>query len=164
VIDSPVPWYCRAQCLLISFKAALALQPCVQRRSLEDSSEAWRAPAKFPVLPGAPGEVSRRKKYRSFLQNIRRKIRHIWRKIWIRFKVDNDFYCSVELGLVCLVCVKAHTCVPAAHPGMIKGPLCPFTCQHQANGLLDIYPDPNCNLRRGTNNTLKSSSDKLIFP
>ncbi len=67
--DSPVPWHCRAWCPLISFKAAMALRPCVQQRNLEDSSAARRAPAKLPVRPGAPGEVSRRKKHRIFLEN-----------------------------------------------------------------------------------------------
>jgi hypothetical protein len=35
---------------------------------------------KIPVRPHAPGEVSRRKKYRIFLQNVRRKMWYIWKK------------------------------------------------------------------------------------
>ncbi len=46
--DSPVPWHCLARCQHIGFKAAMALQPCLQRRNLETSSVARNAPAKFP--------------------------------------------------------------------------------------------------------------------
>jgi hypothetical protein len=81
VRDSPVPWLCRAECQHISFQPVMALRPCVQRRNLEDSSAARRAPAMVPVRPGAPGEVSRRKKHRIFLENFSRKIRRKWRKI-----------------------------------------------------------------------------------
>jgi hypothetical protein len=66
VRDSPVPWHCRAECQLVNFKAAMALRPCVQQRNLEDSSAARSFPAKFPVRPGAHGEVSRRKKATDF--------------------------------------------------------------------------------------------------
>ncbi len=90
--DSPVQWHCRAQCLHIGFKAAMDLRPCVQRRNLEDSSATPRAPAKFPVWPDAPGEVSRSKKYRIFLQIIRRKIRYIWRKIRFRYAKSLPFH------------------------------------------------------------------------
>jgi hypothetical protein len=85
VRDSPVPWHCRAQGQLISFKAAMALRPCVQRRHMEDSSAAWRAPAKLPVRPVGPREVSRRKNYRIFLRFNPRKIRYFRRKIRFRY-------------------------------------------------------------------------------
>ena len=52
----------------------------MQQRNLEDSSAARRAPAKVLVRPGAPGEVSRRKKHRIFLEIFSRKIRRKWRK------------------------------------------------------------------------------------
>ncbi len=73
VCDLPVPWHCRAWCQFISFKAAMALRPCVQQRNLEDSSVARRAQAKVPVRPGAPGEVSRTKKHRIFSRISREK-------------------------------------------------------------------------------------------
>jgi hypothetical protein len=44
--DSPVPWHCRAECQLISFKAAMADHVCI--------SGTW----KIPVRPGAPRRSS----------------------------------------------------------------------------------------------------------
>ncbi len=59
--DSPVLWHCRARWQHIGFKTATALQTCVLRRNLEVSSAARSAPAKFPVRPGVPSEVSEEK-------------------------------------------------------------------------------------------------------
>ncbi len=72
--DSPVPWHCRARCQLISFKAAMALRPCVQRWNLEDSSAA--RPGRSCQCGPARQEkfqVSRRKSHRIFLENSREK-------------------------------------------------------------------------------------------
>jgi hypothetical protein len=86
--DSPNPWHCL--CLHISFKAAMAhLIMC-----------ATVEPGRFQCGPALPGEVSSaarrarrtfpKEKYRIFLQNIRRKIRHIWRKIRFRYSLSDD--------------------------------------------------------------------------